>query len=122
MEYERRAAPIPYSYCYHPSVLYFPRFFLTLFCFPSLSKFAITVPPPFVRVTCAWKIEVIRARITETLSDSSLNDNGQGTPGTLKSSLLLSINNWRWKWSGFPGVLVDVPLPRIEFRFPIANR
>lgn len=46
-----------------------------------------------VRVTRSWKIEAVRAGITETLSSSSLNDNGQGTPGTLKSSLLLSINN-----------------------------
>lgn len=72
--------------------------------------------------SCSWKIKAVQMRITETLSGSSLNDNGQGTTGTLKSSLLLSINNWRWKWSGFPCVLADAPPPRIEFRFPIAIR
>ena len=69
------------------------RFFPN-YSFSPLSRKIRCYPRSFVvRVTRSWKMETIRPGITETLSGSSLNDNGQGTPGTLKSSLLLSINN-----------------------------
>lgn len=50
------------------------------------------------------EIETIWPGPGPTYSDSSWNDNGQGThQGCLNPAPLLSINNCRWKWSGFPG-------------------
>lgn len=50
------------------------------------------------------EIENIWPGPSPTYSDSSWNDNGRGThQGCLNPAPLLSINNCRWKWSGFPG-------------------
>lgn len=89
---------------------YFSRLFRSLPCLSlNIRRISLCLPvllpsACLLFINYLLKIESVWPGPIPAFLDSSLNDKGRGIhQGCLNPAALLSINNYRWKWSGFPG-------------------